>query len=158
MQTRSLGSSPGLVKIRSVPLVQRRVVELCTAHEGRFRDLLDAADVMSEGQVSIEDGALVYHGTTSVLLLRRSHGGLLPDPDPDPDLDVDALAIVLRGDPHLRLRALRIAHREATARAGSPLGSARADLRVDAGALGVIISIEMSAPLRRPLVAAVGAR
>jgi hypothetical protein len=154
MQTRSLGSSPGLVKIRSVPLVQRRVVELCTAHEGRFRDLLDAADVMSEGQVSIEDGALVYHGTTSVLLLRLSHGGLLPDPD----LDVDALAIVLRGDPHLRLRALRIAHREATARAGSPIGSARADLRVDAGARGVIISIEMSAPLRRPHVAAVGAR
>src|SRR4029079_4532391 len=98
--------------IRSIPLVQRRLVELCNAHDGRFRDILDTADVMSEGQVSIEDGALVYHGTTSVLLLRRSHGGHLPD------LDVDALARVLRSDPHMRLRTLRIAHREATARAG----------------------------------------
>ena len=150
----SVGSSPGLTKIRSIPLVQRRSVELCTAHEGRFRDILDAADVMSEGQVSIEGGALVYHGTTSVLLLRRSHGGLLPDLD----LDVDSLARVLRSDPHLRLRALRIAHREATTRAGSPIGSARADLRVDPSARGVIISIEVSAPLRRPHLAAASAR
>jgi hypothetical protein len=152
MEMPSVGSSPGLTKIRSIPLVQRRSVELCTAHEGRFRDILDAADVMSEGQVSIEGGALVYHGTTSVLLLRRSSGGLLPD------LDVDSLAAVLRSDPHMRLRALRIAHREATARAGSPIGSARADLRIDAGARGVIISIEMSAPLRRPHLAAAGSR
>jgi hypothetical protein len=152
MEMPSVGSSPGLTKIRSIPLVQRRSVELCTAHEGRFRDILDAADVMSEGQVSIEGGALVYHGTTSVLLLRRSHGGLLPD------LDVDSLSRVLRSDPHLRLRALRIAHREATARAGSPIGSARADLRVDPSARGVIISIEVSAPLRRPHLAAAGAR
>ena len=149
-----VGSSPGLVKIRSVPLVQRRQVELCTAHDGRFRDLLDAADVMSEGQVSIEDGALVYHGTTSVLLLRRSHGGHLPDLD----LDVDALARVLQGDPHVRLRALRIAHREATARAGSPIHSARADLRIDPGVRGVIISIEVSAPLQRRHLVAAGAR
>jgi len=152
MEMPSVGSSPGLTKIRSIPLVQRRSVELCTAHEGRFRDILDAADVMSEGQVSIEGGALVYHGTTSVLLLRRSHGGLLPD------LDVDALARVLRSDPHMRLRALRIAHREATSRAGSPIGSARSDLRIDPSARGVIISIEVSAPLRRPHLAAAGAR
>jgi hypothetical protein len=152
MEMRSLGSSPGLVKIRSVPLVQRRSVELCTAHDGRFRDILDVADVMSEGRVSLEDGALVYHGTTSVLLLRRSHGGLLPD------LDVDALAAVLQNDPHMRLRALRIAHREATARAGSPIGSARAELRIDPGARGVTISIEVSAPVERRHLVATAAR
>src|SRR3954470_739662 len=118
-----VGSSPGLVKIPSVPLVQRRSVELCTAHDGRFRDILENADVMSEGRVAIEDGALVYQGTTSVLLLCLSLGGLLPD------LDVDALAGVLRNDPPVRLRALRIARREALARAGSAIGSARADLR-----------------------------
>ena len=138
-----VGSSPGLVKIRSVPLVQRRSVELCAAHAGRFRDILDAADVMSEGRVSIEDGALVYHGTTSVLLLRRSLGGLLPD------RDVISLAAVLENDPHLRVRALRIAHREATARAGSPIGRACSDLRIEPGARGVTISIEVSAPLQR---------
>lgn len=147
-----VGSSPGLVKIRSIPLVQRRSVELCIAHDGRFRDILDAADVMSEGRVSLEGGALVYHGTTSVLLLRRSHGGLLPD------LDVDALAAVLRNDPHMRLRALRIAHREATARAGSPIGSARAELRIDPGARGVTISIEVSAPVERRHLVATAAR
>jgi hypothetical protein len=148
MEMPLVGSSPGLVKIRSVPLTQRRSVELCTAHEGRFRDLLAAADVMSEGQVSIESGALVYHGTTSVILLRRSHGGHLPD------RDVDALAVVLLRSPHLRLRALRVAHREATQRAGSTLGSAHAELRVEPGARGVVISIDVSAPvLRRPLAA-----
>src|SRR6185369_2413583 len=77
MEMPLVGSSPGLVKIRSVPLVQRRSVELCTAHDGRFRDILATADVMSEGRVSLEDGILVYHGTTSVILLRRSHGGVL---------------------------------------------------------------------------------
>lgn len=152
MEMPRVGSSPGLVKIRSVPLVQRRRVELCNAHDGRFRDILASADVMSEGRVSIEGGVLVYHGTTSVILLRRSHGGALPDPD------VDALAAVLKGDPHLRLRALRVAHREATARAGSPLGSSRAELRVDPGARGVVISIEISASVERQNLAATAAR
>jgi len=143
MEIPLVGSSPGLVKIRSVPLVQRHHVELCAAHVGRFRAILDAGDVMSEGRVSIESGALVYHGTTSVLLLRRSLGGLLPD------RDVTSLAAVLENDPHLRLRALRIAHREATARAGSPIGSAHAELRIAPGARGVIISIEVAAPVQR---------
>jgi hypothetical protein len=152
MEMPLVGSSPGLVKIRSVPLVQRRSVELCTAHDGRFRDILATADVMSEGRVSLEGGVLVYHGTTSVILLRRSQGGALPDHD------VDALAAVLKNDPHLRLRALRIAHREATSRAGSSLGSSRAELRIDPGVRGVVISIEVSAPVERRHLVATAAR
>lgn len=135
---------PGLAKIRAVPLVQRRSVELCTAHEGRWREILEAADVMSEGSARREGSLSVYYGSTSVLLPRRSEGGLLPD------LDVASLAAVLRLDPHVRLRALRIARREASTRAGAPLGSLDAEIRIDEAARGVVIAVEVTATLLAP--------
>jgi hypothetical protein len=132
--------SPGLVKIRAVPLVQRRRVELCAAHEGRWREILDAADVVSEGRTLVESGGLVYYGSTSVLLPRSSLGPL-------PDADVLALAAVLRSDPHVRLRALRIAHREATARAGRSIGTLRADVAFGVAPRGVTIAVDVAAHL-----------
>lgn len=135
---------PGLAKIRAVPLVQRRSVELCTAHEGRWREILEAADVVSEGAARREGSLSVYYGSTSVLLPRRSEGGLLPD------LDIVSLAAVLRLDPHVRLRALRIARREALTRAGAPLGSLDAEIRIDEAARGVVIAVEVTAKLLAP--------
>jgi len=137
-------SSPGLAKVRAPPLVQRRRVELCTAHEGRWREILEAADVVSEGKACAEGAALVYYGTTSVLLPRASAGGLLPD------LDIAALARVLRLDPHVRLRALRIAHREAQSRAGAPMKTLLAEIQISEAPRGVIIEIEVTAHLARP--------
>lgn len=149
-------ASPGLAKVRAAPLVQRRRVELCTAQSGRWREILEDADVVSEGAVRAEDGVLIYYGTTSVLLLRSSSGGALPD------LDVASLAAIVRLDPHVRLRALRIAHREASARAGSPIGVLRADIAVGAVARGVVISVEVTARLphrtRTPLAGGSGPR
>ena len=144
-------ASPGVVKIRDVPLVQRRWVELCATQPGRWREIVDGADVVSEGLSRTEAGELVYYGTTSVLLPCRGAGGVLPD------LDVATLAALLRHDPHVRLRALRIAHREAGVRAGSPVGTLRADLVIAATARGVVISVDVmakvpqGAPRPRPL-------
>lgn len=137
-------ASPGLTKVRAVPLVQRRRVELCTAHEGRWREILDAADVMSEGKTRPEGAGFVYYGSTSVLLPRRSSGGHLPDPD------VPSLAGILRLDPHIRLRALRIAHREAELRAGAPMRTLHAEIQISDAPRGVIITIEVTAHLHRP--------
>lgn len=135
---------PGLAKVRAAPLVQRRNVELILAPAGPIRDLVEVADVVSEGRAQPEDGELVYYGSTSVLLLRRTDGGTVPDGD------VAALASLLRADPHLRLRVLRIAHREASARAGAPLGTVRAEIDVSPGARGVAVLVEVVARLARP--------
>ncbi|AKT40501.1 hypothetical protein [Chondromyces crocatus] len=109
-------SGPGLSKSRAAPLVRRRMVELWSTTEGELRALFDAADVVSEGAARVEGGQLVYYGSTSVLLV-----------PPDPSMLRD-LWRVLPFDPHVRLRALRIAHREASARAGGPLASLQAEL------------------------------
>lgn len=139
-------ASPGLAKVRAAPLVKRRRVELCTAFDGRWREILEAADIMSEGAARPEGASLVYYGTTSVLLARKSAGGLIPD------LDVASLARVLAKDPHVRLRALRIAHREAKVRAGAPIQTILAEIQISEASRGVIIAIEVTAHLESPRI------
>jgi hypothetical protein len=134
---------PGLAKVRAAPLFGRRNVALIVAHPGPLRDLVEAADVVSEGATRIEGGALVYYGTTSVLLLCRSAGGALPDDE------ASTMAGALGCDPHLRLRAVRIAHREATARAGGPLATLLAEIHVAPTARGVTLLVEVVARLAR---------
>jgi hypothetical protein len=137
----SLRVRPGIVKVRAVPLLQHRQLALVSTSAGRWEEIVEAADVVSEGRTEAEDGGLVYYGSTSVLLLRCSAGGALPD------LEVDQLAAVIRRDPHVRLRVLRIAHREATARAGGPIGTLRAEIDVSAVARGVSLLVEVVARL-----------
>lgn len=130
---------PGPVKVRAVPLVKRRRLDLLTVHQGPFRDIVDGADVVSEGRTEDDRGELWYYGFTSVVLPR----GRLPD------VDVGALAEILRRDPHVRLRVLRIAHREAAARAGGTLGTLRAEIDVAPSARGVALLVEVVARLAR---------
>lgn len=143
MQPPPLRPHPGLVKVRGAPLVMHRHVSLIVAQHGPFRDIVEAADVVSEGRTEITGGRLVYYGSTSVLLLRKSAGGTLPD------LEIDTLAALLRRDPHVRLRVLRIAHREATARAGGPLHTVEAEIDVAPSARGVSLLVEVVARLAR---------
>jgi hypothetical protein len=113
------------------------------AAAGPLRDVVEGADVVSEGGTKMEGGRLVYYGSTSVLLLRQSAGGTLPDQD------VATLTAVLRRDPHVRLLVLRIAHREACARAGGPLGTVEAEIDVAESARGVSLLVEVVARLAR---------
>lgn len=134
---------PGLTKIRAVPLVRRRVVKLVVADAGPIGEILDAADVVSEGRVEAEKGELVYYGSTSVLLLRKGAGGALPD------AEIAALSALLQRDPHARVRVLRIARREAMARAGGTLGTIRAEIDVSPSARGVALLVEVVARVAR---------
>jgi hypothetical protein len=108
---------PGPAKIRVPPLFQRRRLELFTASAGRLQALFDEADVVSEGAMRDEGSALVYYGTTSLLVA-------LPLDESVPAQLDRTLAL----DPHLRVRAVRVAHREASARAGAPLGMLHAEV------------------------------
>ena len=104
--------------------MRRRDLELWQSADYRWRELFEAADVMSEGATRDEPGGRVYYGSTSVLLLVVSRGGLLPDAE---------LAVVTRllaSDPHARLRAVRIACLEAQLQSGGPIGRVRAELVV----------------------------
>lgn len=105
---------PGLARARQT-LLRARSARLVAASEGLLREAFERADVVSEGERGA-DGS--YFGSTS-LVLRGALTGFSGLP-----------RSVFEADPHLRLRALRVARREAERRAGAALGTVRADLSV----------------------------
>jgi hypothetical protein len=115
------------------------MLELWQGVDYRWRELLEAADVMSEGAVRHESDGLVYYGSTSLLLPFVSHGGQVPD------LEADRLVGVLSLDPHVRLRAMRIACREAEQRSPGPLARVTAEVFVRRERRGLKLDIEVEA-------------
>jgi hypothetical protein len=96
---------------------------------------------MSEGATRKEGARNVYYGTSSIVLHGTSRGGQLPDA---------SLSDALRwcqADPHLRLRILRLARREAAQRAGAELSRMDAELRFVKLANGLRIDVEVEAML-----------
>jgi hypothetical protein len=130
---------PALAKARGLPLLRSRSLELWQGFDHRWRELLETADVMSEGAVRHEPEGLVYYGSTSLLLPFVSHGGQVPD------LEGDRLAGVLSRDPHVRLRAIRIACREAEQRSPGPLARVTAEMFVRSERRGLRLDIEVEA-------------
>jgi hypothetical protein len=130
---------PGLSKTRGLPIVRRRQVELWQSADYRWRELFEAADVMSEGATRQESEGAIYYGSTSVLLPLASRGGAVPD-----ELATE-IARALAVDPHARLRAVRIACLEAQVRAGAPIGRVRAELFVRPDKRGVRVDVEVEA-------------
>ena len=94
---------------------------------------------MSEGAVRHELEGPTYYGTTSVLLPFASRGGLVPD---ELARDVARLA---SNDLHVRVRALRIAWREARVRSVHPIGRMRAELVVRPDSRGIRVDIDVEA-------------
>lgn len=136
---RSAHVGPGLAKAGPGGFVRRRCIDFVAVEDGPVRQLVEAADVVSEGLARIEGSGSVYYGTTSVLLVAASRGGTLPD------ADVENLSTLLARDPHLRLRALRIAVREARARAQGELGPVSAEMDVRSSPGGVVVTIDVVA-------------
>jgi len=130
---------PGLVKASQRRLLRLRKVELIAAEESAILEIIESADVVSEGLARSEAAKLVYYGSTSLLLPTRSKGGMLPDEE------IETLSAVLERDPHLRLYALRIAQREALSRATGELGPMRAEIDVRASERGVVITVDVVA-------------
>lgn len=114
-------------------------MDFVAIEDGPAQLLVETADVVSEGLARIEAAGSVYYGTTSVLLVASARGGTLPD------VDVENLSILLASDPHLRLRVLRIAVREARARAQGELGPVSAEMDVRSSPAGVVVTIDVVA-------------
>lgn len=126
---------PGLAKTRELPLVLARPTTLLRAPDPRWRELFDRADVVSEGSARQESTGRVWYGSTSLIL---------PVPD---DADPALLAGLAERDVHVRLRAVRTAHREACLRAPTRLGRFSCEIRVAAEKRGVRIDVDVQAPL-----------
>ncbi len=105
------------------------------AADARWKELFDRADVVSEGSVREEETGRVWYGSTSLILLAA--GG-----DEAP-----FLAAVAARDVHVRLRAVRTAHREACLRAPGRLGRFACEIRVEPDPRGVRIDVDVQAPL-----------
>lgn len=104
-----------------------------------WRELLERADVVSEGAIRKESDGPVYYGSTSVLLTSSmSERGYS-------DADMDNLAKLLTADPHARVRAVRIACLEAQLRAGCDIGAVRAELTIRRDVRGVRLDIDVEA-------------
>jgi hypothetical protein len=130
---------PGLAKTRRLPIVREQTLQLWEAADYRCRELFESADVMSEGATRSEPDGIFYYGSTSVVLPVVSCGGLIPDEQ------VDRVASALRGDPHARVRAIRIAYLEAQLRAQAPIGRLLADVVVRRDRSGVRLDVEVEA-------------
>jgi hypothetical protein len=125
---------PGLAKARVVPLVLVRHPVLVRSSDSRLRDLFARADVMTEGSARDEPGGRFWYGSTSVIL-------------PADDRDSAWLAAVAGRDMHVRLRAVRTAHREACLRAPGRLGRFACEIRIVPDARGVRVDVDVQAPL-----------
>ena len=99
---------------------------------------------MSEGAVRDERDGSSYYGTTSLLLPYVSRGGRIPD-----ELAADMARLVTQ-DVHARLRAVRIACREAHVRSVHPIGRIRAELVVHRDAHGIRIDVDVEGKVTVP--------
>lgn len=133
---------PGLTKVRRIPHISKTTRSFVRTLEGAVRRWLELADVVSEGAAgrgAKASGRLIYFGSTSILLQW--------DRAPDETLCDPAVYGALNSDPHLRLRALRVARREAEARAGEDLLQVRADITTRSTARGFLITVDVEAEL-----------
>ncbi len=125
---------PGLAKARGLPLVLAQTTTLLSASEPRWKELFEHADIVSEGGVRQEAAGRIWYGTTSLILR-------VPGTDP-------ATVATLAGrDVHIRLRAVRTAHREASLRAPGRLGRCACEIQFSAEPGGVRIDVDVQAPL-----------
>jgi hypothetical protein len=125
---------PGLAKARGQPVVLARQMLLVRASDSRWRQMFDRADIVSEGRVRDEVDGRFWYGSTSLIL-------------PADAADIAFFAAVAARDVHVRVRALRAAHREAGSRAPGRLGRLSCEVRVAADPRGVRIDVDVQAPL-----------
>lgn len=128
---------PSLAKARVPALTEQRTFVRTT--EGRWRDLFDGADAISEGAVKDEPGgARVWYGSTSLILLLPVETSLE---------DRAFLRGTAEKDVHVHVHALRAAHREAQSRAPGLLGRTVCDVRFSDDPRGLRIDVDVQAPL-----------
>jgi len=149
---RFLGRGPGLAKARRAALFHSRTLRLVSSSDARWEELFEKADIVSEGAPRGEGDERSYFGSSDILLVVRPERG---------GDTMEGLAGAIAMDPHVRLRAVRMARREAQQRADGPLDSLRAEITVAPCAKGVTVHVEVEArvfPDRRAEPRVVAAR
>ncbi|MGD0675366.1 MAG: hypothetical protein ABSC94_08105 [Polyangiaceae bacterium] len=126
---------PGIAKARALPLMLERSGLLVRTAEPPWRRLFESADVVSEGSAREENGGRVWYGSTSLVLTV------------DAGTDRKLLVSMAARNVHLRLRAMRTAHREAALRAPGGLGRFLCEIHISPTASGVRIDVDVQAPL-----------
>lgn len=132
------------------PRKARRVPLLITAQRHGFRlfdyrlaQLFDCADIVSEGARKLGNGASdpepAYFGTTSIVLSPHTAD------DATPPVPAELLLRIFAWDPHVRVRALRIACREARVRANGIIDQVRTEIAVSQAPTGIRIHVELEA-------------
>ncbi len=127
-------TGPGIVKTRQAPILEEREPHLVRAADARWRQVLETADLVTEGAPREEATGRFWYGSTSILV-------------PAEPADAARLAGVATRDLHVRLRALRTARREACLRAPGRLGRLVCEIRVRTDPRGVRIDVDVQAPL-----------
>ncbi len=106
--------------------------------EGRWRELFESADQISEGAVKEETEGRVWYGSTSLILELPVETSLE---------DRAQLLAIAQKDVHAHIHALRTAHREAQSRAPGQLGRVACELRFSDDPKGLRIDVDVQAPL-----------
>jgi hypothetical protein len=106
------------------------------ANDALWKEAFDLADSVSEGASRAEARGNVWYGSTS-LILRL---------DAKSDEDRAFMVAVAARDLHVRTRALRVAVREASVRAGARLGRSQCEVRFAVDPGGVRIDVDVQAP------------
>jgi hypothetical protein len=130
------GRGPGPAKTRFPPLFHPRTLHLLASSDARWGELFENADVVSEGAPRGDGNERAYFGSSDIVLLVQPER---------PGETMDGLASAIARDPHVRLRAVRMARREAAQRACGPLDSLRAEITVSSCTRGVTIHVDVEA-------------
>jgi hypothetical protein len=125
-----------LAKARALPLVTTHQKLLVRTADPPWRALFERADVVSEGGVREETQGRVWYGSTSLVLA-----------DGTTHADPPLLAALAARNVHVRLRAVRVAHREASLRAPGRLGRFMCEIHITPTGEGVRIDVDVQAPL-----------
>lgn len=129
----STRGGPGLRKARGPGFFLRENLTRLRSDDAAWREVFTRADVVSEGAVSGGD----WFGSTSIILN-------LPEM---PAEDLAMVRAVASRCLHVRLRALRIARREAQSRAGASLLPSQCEIRFDDDSRGLRIDVDVQASL-----------
>lgn len=149
----SASEGPSLAKATAGRVIRSQTLTLLRVLDGWWAHVLDGADVVSEGEVVREASGSSYYGTTSVRFRPEPRPAQLEQFAPE------ALARLVLADPHARARLVRLVHREASSRAGLPLGVLHVELRTQAidvvqadggRTLALQVDADVSSPMSAP--------
>jgi hypothetical protein len=127
---------PGLARTRFPPLFHSRTLRLLASSDARWGQLFEKADVVSEGAPRGDGSERAYFGSSDIVLLVQPER---------PGETMDGLTSAIARDPHVRLRAVRMARREAAQRARGPLDSLHAEITVSPSTRGVTVHVDVEA-------------